>query len=323
MLFYPAETIQSRLAVGIEPRPWSIDVMAPTATLVPIAGRSPGYWPTLASVALMLLALAFTVRAYRRSEELAAMQRDFVAHVSHQLKTPLSALSAATETLQMDRVQSPQQLSQYLGIIHGETTRLSSLVQRVLEFSRVQQSRQYEFECVDLAALVRETVDAFAQGVPGPHGAFRVDAPDAGPYVQADPAAIEQVIVNLLDNAVKYSDGVPDITVRILTDRTRATVEVKDRGVGIAPHDQARIFERFYRVPDASHRRGFGLGLPIVRELVRAHGGSVDVSSTPGAGSTFRVILPRAANRTASAAASGPPSGRTSVSSTSPREATS
>jgi signal transduction histidine kinase len=131
MLFYPAETIQSRLAVGIEPRPWAIDVMTP-AVPVPNAAPNPGYWPTLASIALMLLALAFTMRAWRRSEELAAMQRDFVAHVSHQLKTPLSALSAATETLQMDRVQSPQQLSQYLGIIQGETTRLSSLVQRVL-----------------------------------------------------------------------------------------------------------------------------------------------------------------------------------------------
>ena len=116
---------------GIEPRPWAIDVIAPAVPL-PNAAPNPGYWPTLASIALMLVALGFTMRAYRRSEELAAMQRDFVAHVSHQLKTPLSALSAATETLQMDRVQSPQQLSQYLGIIQGEVEKLRDSLEHLL-----------------------------------------------------------------------------------------------------------------------------------------------------------------------------------------------
>jgi two-component system phosphate regulon sensor histidine kinase PhoR len=219
-------------------------------------------------------------------------------------------------------VQSPQQLSQYLGIIQGETTRLSSLVQRVLEFSRVQQSRQYEFEPVDLGALVRETVDAFAQGLPAPARLFQIETPEAGPFVHADPAAIEQVIVNLLDNAVKYSNDALEITVRARTDRGRATIEVQDRGIGIAQHDQPRIFERFYRGADASQRRGFGLGLPIVRELVRAHSGSVDVSSAPGVGSTFRVSLPRLSNR-AAAATADPLSGPTPVASETPREVTS
>jgi two-component system OmpR family sensor kinase len=100
------------------------------------------------------------------------------------------------------------------------------------------------------------------------------------------------VLVNLLDNAVKYSDAVRDITVRVHADGVYAVVEVADRGLGIAHSDQARIFERFYRGSQASQRRGFGLGLPIVRELVHAHGGRVAVSSTPGIGSTFRVTLP-------------------------------
>ena len=203
MQFYPADGIQSRLAAGVEPRHWAIDVSAPAMYAV-AAGASPGYWPTLVTIALMLVALGFTWQAHRRSEELAGMQRDFVAHVSHQLKTPLSALSAATETLQMERVSSPEQLRQYLGIIHSETARLSSLVQRVLEFSRVQQPRQYEFEHLDLGALTRETVEAFAQGLSGPPVAFNVEVGGPGPFVRADSAALEQVIVNLLDNAVKY-----------------------------------------------------------------------------------------------------------------------
>jgi signal transduction histidine kinase len=295
MQFYPAADIQSRLAAGVEPRSWSIDVMAPE-TLAAADTAGSGYRPTLLTIGLMLVALGFTWQAHRRSEELTAMQQDFVAHVSHQLKTPLSALSAATETLQMDRVRSPEQLSQYLGIIASETARLSSLVQRVLEFSRVQQPRQYEFEDIDLGALVKETVEAFAQGVSGPPTAFQVTCDPPGPFVRADPAALEQVLVNLLDNAVKYSDTRREITLRIHAGDREAVVEVTDRGVGIARADQPRIFERFYRGSGASQRRGFGLGLPIVRELVQANGGRVDVASTLGLGSTFRVTLPRVAD---------------------------
>jgi signal transduction histidine kinase len=310
MQIYPADDIQSRMAASVAPRTWAIEVIAPDTPAL-AAGVGPGYWPTIVTLALMLVALGFTWQAHRRSEELAGMQRDFVAHVSHQLKTPLSALSTATETLQMNRVRSPEQLSQYLGIIHSETARLSSLVQRVLEFSRVQQPRQYEFERVDLGALARETVEAFAQGLSGPPVAFHVEQRGSGPFVRADPAALEQVLVNLLDNAVKYSDAVRDIIVRVHADGIHAVVEVADRGVGIAQGDQARIFERFYRGADASQRRGFGLGLPIVRELVHAHGGRVGVSSALGIGSTFRVTLPREASA---------PSAEKPVSAAKPRE---
>ena len=111
--------------------------------------------------------------------------------------------------------------------------------------------------------------------------------------MRGDGAALEQVIANLLDNAVKYSGTIEEIAVSVRAERTLAIVEVAARGVGVSPADQVRIFERFYRVPSASHRPGFGLGLPIVRELVHAHGGRVEMTSTPGVGSTFRVSLPR------------------------------
>ena len=187
-------------------RPWEIEVGAPDVAGA-MAGMSQSYWPTLMSVALMLVALGLTVQAHRRSAELAEMQTDFVAHVSHQLKTPLSLLSAATETLQMDRIRSPEKLGEYLDTIRAEAARLSTLVQRVLEFSRVQQDRSYELEHVDFGALTRETVDAFAHGLAGHHFTFNVEIEEPGPYVHVDPAAIEQVLANLLDNAVKYSDA--------------------------------------------------------------------------------------------------------------------
>jgi two-component system phosphate regulon sensor histidine kinase PhoR len=304
MLFYPAEEIQARLSGGAATTPWQIEVGAP-AIAGAIAGVSQSYWPTLLSVALILVALGLTVQAHRRSAELAEMQTDFVAHVSHQLKTPLSLLSAATETLQLDRIRSPEKLAEYLDTIRAEAARLSMLVQRVLEFSRVQQDRNYELEDVDFGALTRETVDAFAHGLAGQQFAFTVDIDGPGPYVRVDPAALEQALANLLDNAVKYSDTVKEITVRVRRDRNLAIVDISDRGVGVAVADQRRIFERFYRAPSGLHRPGFGLGLPIVRDLVQAHGGRVEMTSVPGAGSTFRISLPRV-NPPAAATASRP-----------------
>jgi two-component system phosphate regulon sensor histidine kinase PhoR len=209
------------------------------------------------------------------------------------LKTPLSHLSAATETVALERVRSPDKLAQYLGIIRGEVTRLSNLVQRILEFSRLQQPRRYEFETVDLSALVRETVDAFEGSLSTRQFTFFVEEGHPVLPVEADPAAIEQVLVNLLDNAVKYSGDVREITVRVEARLNEAVIEVADRGLGIEHVDLKSIFEKFYRGRHASlNREGFGLGLPIVQELVTAHSGRLEVESEPGVGSTFRVILP-------------------------------
>ena len=158
----------------------------------------------------------------------------------------------------------------------------------------MQQRRNYEFERADLGALVRETVAAFAHGLSGQGFSFDVQDDGRPMFVRADPAALEQVLANLLDNAVKYSQDDKAIVVRVHTAGAVAVVEVIDRGVGIAAADRAHIFERFYRTP-GTHRPGFGLGLPIVKELVRAHGGRVGVDSTPGRGSTFRIELPLAA----------------------------
>jgi signal transduction histidine kinase len=290
MLFYPGDDIGSRLAGGLTPRPWRIEVSADDAS-DGVMLASYGYGLTAVSLALMLVALGLTVQAHRRSAELARMQVEFVAHVSHQLKTPLSLLTAATETLQMGRVRSPEKQREYLDTIHGEAARLSSLVQRVLEFSRVRQQRSYEFERVALGRLARETVEAFARGVPARRFRCELTEDGDGPWVHADPAAIEQVLANLLDNAVKYSGDGSLITVRVGAERTRAALEVSDEGIGIAPGDRERIFDRFYRAPGASSQ-GFGLGLTIARELLHAHGGVVEVDSQPGRGSTFRVLLP-------------------------------
>jgi signal transduction histidine kinase len=293
MLFYPVQDLGVRLASAIEPVNWTVEVSPAHADQL-LAVTLHGYLLPGLSIILMVVAVAVTVHAGRRAATVARMQSDFVSHVSHQLKTPLSLISAATETVELDRVQSPEKLNQYLGIIRGEVRRLSALVQRVLEFSSLQQ-RRLEFDDVDLGSLVRETVDAFQASLAGQQFVFRFEQDGLSPQLHADPAALEQALANLLDNAVKYSDEVREVTVRVGWSGSSAIVDVIDQGIGVPADDRSRIFDRFYRgTGQAHHRRGFGLGLAIAGELVAAHGGRGSLLATSRRGSTFRISLPSA-----------------------------
>lgn len=294
--FYPGDLIEGRLAAQTPPRSWYVQV-APThdAVVPPLTSFLGGYWLAGLPVLLIVIALGFMVQSQRRAAELSRMQSTFISHVSHQLKTPLALLSAACESLTFERVRTPEKLAQYLAIMRSETTRLTTLVERVLEFSRLEQGRRdYDLEVIDLAALVRETAEAFNQTLAQDGFSFHVDASPTALWVRADPAALEQVLVNLLDNAAKYSTTRRAITVRAHAAGAEAFFEVADQGVGIEPADLPRVFDRFYRGANAAlDRRGFGLGLAIAREIVRAHRGRIDVDSRPGRGTTFRVSLTR------------------------------
>jgi two-component system, OmpR family, phosphate regulon sensor histidine kinase PhoR len=287
--FYPDRL--SSVAVTAPPREWTIQVSS--SSPAPAAMRTQGAWLLGFSVLLILVALAVAVRGQKRASELARMQTDFVSHVSHQLRTPLSLVTAVAETLALNRVKSPEKSAQYLDIVRTETARLSILVERILEFSRVAGgARVYQLESVDLTALVRETAAAFAQTPAAT--AFRIRVEDGGNacVVRADPVALEQALVNLLDNAVKYSDQSREVTVRVRCTASDAAVEIEDHGIGIASAEHGRIFERFYRGSSAVTQRGFGLGLAIVKEIVRAHRGHIEVESSPGRETLFRIRLP-------------------------------
>ena len=293
--FYPVDDIGSRMAALAPSREWALVISPrpPKTPMVVAATRTQGYWLSGLSVLLMFVAVLVAVRSHRRAAQFARMQADFVAHVSHQLKTPLSLLSAVAETVALDRVRTPEKLAQWVEIVRSQTSRLSALVERILEFSRGDGRRDYELEAVSLGTLVRETVEAFARALENDGYQFSVTESGGTPVVAADPAALEQALMNLLDNAVKYSGESRTVTVRVGVSGSDATIEVTDRGVGIDPAERARIFERFYRGrSSALHRQGFGLGLPIAREIVSAHRGSVEVDSAPGRGSTFRIRVP-------------------------------
>jgi signal transduction histidine kinase len=293
--FYPGDDIDGRLAAETPLRLWTVQV-APTreAATPAVSALLGGYWLAGLPVLLIVIALGFMMQSRRRATELSRMQATFISHVSHQLKTPLALLSAASESLTFERVRTPAKLAQYLAIMRSETARLSMLVERVLEFSTLEQGkRAFELEAVDLTALVRETAEAFSQTLVEDGFTFDVQVPSDSLWVRADPAAFEQVLVNLLDNAAKYSADRRAITVRAATAGADAFFEVTDCGVGIGPADLPRIFDRFYRGSNASlDRRGFGLGLAIAHEIVRAHRGRIEVDSRPGVGTTFRVSLP-------------------------------
>ncbi len=306
--YYPRDDIDGRLASETPARAWHVQV-APVSSepggLLASMAQPAGYWRSLGPVLLIVVALGFMVQSRWRAAELARMQSTFVSHVSHQLKTPLSLLSAASESLSLDRARSPDKLAQYVTIVRSETARLSLLIERVLEFSKLERGhRSYELEVTDLASLVRETTQAFQHSLTDKGFAFTLVAPSTPVWVRADPAAFEQVLVNLLDNAVKYSGERRSIAVRVGTGDGDAIFEVSDAGIGIPAEDLSRIFQRFYRGTNATaDRRGFGLGLAIADEIVRAHRGHIGVTSTAGRGTAFRISLPLLRGQAQAAAA--------------------
>ncbi|MFB3825463.1 MAG: sensor histidine kinase [Bryobacteraceae bacterium] len=251
------------------------------------------YYGALLLVALVALyGAALLWRDMRREVRMADMQAQFVASVSHELKTPLTAIRMFAETLQMGRSRDPETAAEYLGTIVNECERLTRLVDGVLQFAKLEQGKKiFHPRRTDLGRAVYAAVRAMQYPLEQKGFELRVEIEDGLPPVNADPDAIEQATLNLLSNAMKYSGGNREIGLRVRRSDGDALVQVWDRGIGIAPAEQARIFEKFYRVPgeDAS---GAGLGLTLVAQIAHAHGGEVTVESAPGKGSTFTLRLP-------------------------------
>ena len=226
---------------------------------------------------------------------MADMRSQFVASVSHELRTPLTAIRMFAETLQMDRPLTPAARTEYLDTIVTESERLTRLIDNVLDFSAIDRGqRRYRLERAPLAPVVRQAAGTMQYPLAQKGFQLRVDADDDVPDVRMDADAIQQALLNLLGNAMKYSRDDRRIELTLSGVNGHAVVEVRDYGVGIAPPDQARIFERFYRVSVQENSRvpGAGLGLSLVDHIVKAHGGFVKVTSAPGEGSTFAIHLP-------------------------------
>jgi signal transduction histidine kinase len=239
------------------------------------------------------------IRAYESerttAEELrrlSALRADFVSLVSHELRSPMASVIGSARTLQMRwRELSPEQRESFLALITHETARLADLIGDVLDTSRIEAGTfSYSFDDVDLATLVRDSAAAAERGQD--EVAVRAVVHDPLPAVRGDRERLRQVLVNLIDNAVKYSPPGEEVRVEAQTMNGRVVIEVRDRGPGISPEHQGVIFEKFGRVQGGSAKPGTGLGLFIARSIAEAHGGSLRVRSGPDQGSTFTLSLP-------------------------------
>jgi signal transduction histidine kinase len=242
--------------------------------------------------------LAGTWQMYRnvsREVALARLKSDFVANVSHELRTPLSLIRLYAETLEMGRLTNPDKPQQYYRIIREESERLTALINNILDFSRIEAGRkEYDFRETDLPRLVRETLDAYRYQIEQNGFTFQEQIEDGLPVVRVDREAIARSLLNLINNAVKYSPQEKFLSVRLFRAGDEIKLEVADHGMGIPIQEQSKIFEKFYRVGDplVHNTKGSGLGLSLVRHIVQAHGGNVSVESAPGKGSTFTIVLP-------------------------------
>jgi two-component system phosphate regulon sensor histidine kinase PhoR len=231
-----------------------------------------------------------------RLRRLEAVRRDFVANVSHELKTPVTSIKGFAETLVDGAIDDPEAARRFLRIISGQADRLNSIIEDLLALSALEESKGAR---VDLQEIGLRDVLAVAADVCSPKADAKgislvVECPQ-GLYVDANPPLLEQAVVNLLDNAVKYSPEGTTVRIMAAADDGEVVIAVSDEGQGVSREHLPRLFERFYRVDKARSRDlgGTGLGLSIVKHVTQVHGGRVSVDSVIGRGSTFRIHLPR------------------------------
>jgi signal transduction histidine kinase len=272
--------------------------VAPTSD-TPVVWTSRFVVLEIAFIGLMILVIGaasyFGLRYTLRQLELAQLKSSFVSTVSHELKTPVALIRLAVETLEMGRFSGPEERDKFLHTIGRETVRLSRLVDNILDFARLEAGQKiFRFEDVDVVELVRETLESFRLRLEDQGFAVTVDLPESLPRVRADAQALTHCLLNLLDNAIKYSRQRREVRVSAEARGPFVAVSVKDQGIGIAPADQRRIFEKFVRVEQGLVHdvKGAGLGLSLVDQIMRAHHGRVEVSSVVGEGSTFTLLIP-------------------------------
>ena len=225
------------------------------------------------------------------------MRKDFVANVSHEIKTPLTAIKGFVETLHRGGVDTPEETERFLGIIQKHVDRLSSIIDDLLSLSRIEQEDErqaIQFESRPILEVFRSAVQICRSTAEEKGIGINLSC-EEGLEAFIDPTLLEQAVVNLLDNAVKYSEPHSAVHLKASTTDSELQISVEDQGIGIAKKHLPRLFERFYRVDKARSRKlgGTGLGLAIVKHIAHAHGGQVTVESTPGKGSAFTIHLPR------------------------------
>jgi signal transduction histidine kinase len=287
---------RAAFADGIEIRAWPRD---PDSYGAALAARQRIYGLTLVLVIGSLVFGAYaTARVVRRELAVAQLKSEFVATVSHEFRSPLTAIRQAGEMLARNRVAEAKR-AEYYERISAEAERLTRLVENLLDFAQIESGKK-EFELAPLPATpwLRSVANEFGNLRESQGTRLETTIPDDLPVVRADAAALSSAIHNLLDNAVKYSPHERCIWLEACVEQSDVVIRVRDHGVGIAPDERSRIFEKFYRGQGEIARevKGAGLGLSLVQRVVAAHRGRIQCESEPGAGTTFSIHLPACAD---------------------------
>jgi signal transduction histidine kinase len=244
---------------------------------------------------LIVIGLILTKRVVSKEMALAKLKSDFVSNVSHELRTPLALIRLYAETLELGRITTKEKKQEYYRIVRKESERLTGLINNILDFSRIEAgAKEYEFRETDIADLVRNTLDSYRYQIEQQGFTLKEEIDETLPAVYVDREAMARALLNLVNNALKYSPEEKFLGVKLYRENGTVKLEVEDRGIGITRREQTKIFEKFYRTGDplVHNTKGSGLGLSLVRHITNAHGGNVTVESTPGKGSKFILSLP-------------------------------
>jgi two-component system, OmpR family, phosphate regulon sensor histidine kinase PhoR len=252
---------------------------------------------TVSFVAAVVTGVVLVLVFLRRAANLSELQADFISKVSHELRTPLTAIRLFVETLERSK-DDPLMQEKCITQLSTESERLTQLIERLLDWGRMEAGgKLYELQAEQVASVIEDARSGLA-AARYPEARIRVEIPNNLPAIFADRPALADAVRNLISNACKYGGAPPEvlITAKVLPDSC-VSISVKDNGEGIPRSEHRRIFEKFYRIDDrlARSREGSGLGLSIVKHIIDAHRGRVELVSEPGKGSQFSVIVPVAA----------------------------
>lgn len=247
---------------------------------------------------ILIIGVVLVFRNLKKEVDLAQNKADFVSNVSHEIRTPLALISMFAETLEMDRISSEEKKKEYYHIISKETQRLSGIVNKILNFSQTEANKKhFHLESLHIDTEVNGILSTYQFHLKN-KGFEYTYSPAGDVWIYADREALIEIIINLIDNAIKYSDEHKRIEITTGVEGTYGYIALRDYGVGISKKEQKHIFDKFYRVSSGNlaKSRGTGLGLSLVKQLIEAQAGKITVQSEPGKGSRFKVYFPLNSN---------------------------